>query len=48
MRTIRHGAMIAAGGVLCALAAFLLLALPGLASDQASTVPVHVTRRPQR
>ena len=48
MRTIRHGVMIAAGGLLCALAAFLLLALPGLVLDQASTVPVHVTRQPRR
>ncbi len=48
MRTIRYGAIIAAGGILCALAAFLLIALPGLVLDQASTVPLHVTRQPRR
>lgn len=48
MRTIARTAKIAAGGVLLALALYTILALPGLVSDQASTVPVGQSRQVQR
>ena len=47
MRTIARTAKIAVGGVLFALALYAILALPGLASDQASTVPVEQAREAQ-
>ena len=46
MRRIGRHAMIAAGGVLFALAFYTLMAAPGLLSDRDSTVPVqHETQR---
>ena len=48
MRTIARTAKIAAGGVLLALALYTILALPGLVSDQASTVPVGQSHQVQR
>ena len=48
MRTIAGTAKISAGGVLFALVLYTILALPGLVSDQASTVPVGPSRQVQR
>ena len=46
MRRIGRQAMLAAGGVLFALALYAVMAAPGLLSDRDSTVPVqHETQR---
>ncbi len=48
MRNIRRSLQIAAGGVLFALAVYGILAVPGLVTDSASSVPVRTVQRVAR
>lgn len=48
MRRINRNAVLAAAGVTFALAHYLLMALPGLVSDQNSTVSVQPTHEARR
>lgn len=48
MRSVRKTLQIVAGSILVAVALYGILAVPGLISDSASTVPVHPMQRAAR
>ncbi len=48
MRTIRAALRIVGGGLLFAIIAYTVLALPGFIDDQASVVPTQTTVRAAR
>lgn len=48
MRSFKSALQIAAGGFLFALAVYGILAVPGLMTDNASTVPVRTVQRVAR